>query len=243
MRDSILMYKSHCDALEALPPEQFKAAVTAIWKYGMEDIEPEGDPVTVAMVGMVRPLIDKNNKRYENGRKGGRPENQAETKRNQNGESNNQNAEHENQNGESDNLKEKGERRKVKGETKKDILSAEPTEYPYKAVIDYLNEKAGTGYKDKSKDTRRHIKARFDEGYKLEDFIRVIDGRTAAWKDDPKMSEFLRPSTLFGSKFESYLNAKPAKAKPKNSFNNFTQRQYDYDALEQALTGRRPKDG
>lgn len=83
MRESILLYKSQCDALRHLPPEQFKAAVVAIWDYGMEDKEPpDGDPIAVAMVGMARPLIDKNNRNYENGKRGGRKSNQSETEPN-----------------------------------------------------------------------------------------------------------------------------------------------------------------
>lgn len=82
-------------------------------------------------------------------------------------------------------------------------------------IVEYLNKKAGKKFKASSKDTRQHINARLAEGYKLEDFVEVIDKRCAVWKGDPKMEEFLRPSTLFGPKFESYLNAPaPAPARP-----------------------------
>lgn len=117
-----------------------------------------------------------------------------------------------------------------------DTVTDTEQKYPFKDVIDYLNQKAGTAFKDKSKDTRRHIKARFDEGYTLEDFRKVIDGRVTAWKGTD-MEQYLRPSTLFGSKFESYLNAKAGKGK--NTFNNFTSRVYDFDELERKLTGVR----
>ena len=82
-----------------------------------------------------------------------------------------------------------------------------------KSIVEYLNRKAGKKYKASSKDTQKHIHARLAEGYTVEDFQQVIDKRCAAWKGDPKMEEFLRPSTLFGPKFESYLNA-PAPAQP-----------------------------
>ena len=87
-----------------------------------------------------------------------------------------------------------------------------PAEYPYKAVIDCLNKSAGTQYRDKSKDTRKHIKARFDDGFTLADFENVIQKKCAEWMGTD-MEKYLRPSTLFGSKFESYLNqaAKPTK--------------------------------
>lgn len=107
-------------------------------------------------------------------------------------------------------------------------------EYPYKIVIDYLNIKAGTAYQDKSRDSRKHIKARFDEGYSVDDFKKVIDIKVDEWASDSGMAKYLRPSTLFGAKFEGYLNqkpGKPAKPKSKNDFHNFEQRNTDYDAM------------
>ena len=77
---------------------------------------------------------------------------------------------------------------------------------PYQDIIDYLNEKANKSFKATSKETRRLILARWKDGYTLEDFQRVIDGRVAKWYTDARMQEYLRPMTLFSSKFESYLN-------------------------------------
>ena len=74
-------------------------------------------------------------------------------------------------------------------------------------IIDYLNEKAHKSYKPNSKATMRHINARLNEGYTLSEFKQVIDNRCAAWLGTEKMEQYLRPETLFGSKFESYLNA------------------------------------
>lgn len=82
-----------------------------------------------------------------------------------------------------------------------------------KDVISYLNQAANTSFKASSKNTQSLINARTREGFTLDDFKAVIDGRVKAWANDPKMSEYLRPQTLFGTKFESYLNA--SKAKPK----------------------------
>lgn len=127
-------------------------------------------------------------------------------------------------------------------ENQKDNMSPEyeykgtRTEYPYKDVIDYLNQKADTAYRATSKDSRKHIKARFDEGYTLDDFKEVIGKKVVEWKDDPRMSPYLRPSTLFGSKFEGYLNQPQTQNRnPQNRFNNFEQRSYDYDDLERQL--------
>ena len=83
----------------------------------------------------------------------------------------------------------------------------------------YLNQVANKRYKFVDK-TKRLLLARFKEGYTLEDFKQVIDIKTAEWKDSPEFSKYLRPETLFGSKFDGYLNQKLkiAKSKPDNNF-------------------------
>lgn len=76
----------------------------------------------------------------------------------------------------------------------------------YTKVIARLNEKAGTNYRATGKATQGHINARLAEGYTIEDFYTVIDKKCAEWKGG-KMEQYLRPETLFGTKFENYLNA------------------------------------
>lgn len=77
----------------------------------------------------------------------------------------------------------------------------------YIAILDYLNAKAGTNYKASSKTTQQHINARLAEGYKLDDFKIVVDKKCTEWLGG-EFEKYLRPSTLFGSKFENYLNGK-----------------------------------
>ena len=76
----------------------------------------------------------------------------------------------------------------------------------YAAIIDHLNKKAGTNYKPTTKETQKHINARLNEGYTLDDFKAVIDRKCSEWLGT-HMAEYLRPSTLFGNKFEGYLTA------------------------------------
>lgn len=73
-------------------------------------------------------------------------------------------------------------------------------------VVQHLNAKAGTNYRPSSTSTQRHLNARFAEGYTVADCKSVIDKKCAEWKGT-EFEKFLRPETLFGSKFESYLNA------------------------------------
>lgn len=81
----------------------------------------------------------------------------------------------------------------------------------YISILTYLNEKSGMNYKHSSKATQGHINARIAEGYAVEDFYTVIDKKCDEWRGTD-FEKYLRPSTLFGSKFENYLNA-PAKKK------------------------------
>lgn len=74
-------------------------------------------------------------------------------------------------------------------------------------IIGHLNGSAGTAYKPTTKKTVDLIKARMNEGFSVVDFYTVIDKKCAEWRNDEKMAQFLRPETLFGTKFESYLNA------------------------------------
>ena len=86
----------------------------------------------------------------------------------------------------------------------------------FKYIVNYLNEKAGTNYKYTSKKTQSCINARLEEGFDKDDFITVIDKKCTAWKGT-EYEQYLRPETLFGTKFESYLNAKVTPGKAKKS--------------------------
>lgn len=75
----------------------------------------------------------------------------------------------------------------------------------YSRIIDYLNQKASKSFKCTTKKTKSCIDARLREGFKEADFLKVIDIKTEEWKDNPNMNKYLRPETLFGVKFEGYL--------------------------------------
>lgn len=101
-------------------------------------------------------------------------------------------------------------------------------------IVSHLNESAGTNYKPSTKATQRHISARLNEGYTVEDFKKVIDTKCSEWLNTD-YSKYLRPETLFGNKFESYLNACKAKTQSEPNvqadeyagYQEFTE-EYDY---------------
>ena len=86
MRDSVVFYRSFYEAIQNLPePEQVKA-YTAIMEYALNGVQPEIDGVAAAIFLLVKPQIDANNKRYENGKrpKAKREENKPEANQKQN---------------------------------------------------------------------------------------------------------------------------------------------------------------
>lgn len=124
-----------------------------------------------------------------------------------------------------------------------------------KDIIDYLNTKLGSKYSYKAKKTQDCIKARFNEidGLTVEDFYKVIDKQYDKW-NGTDMAQYLRPETLFGNKFESYLNA-PEKGKggtfggsfdPDEFFRLSVQRAFDEltprEALEREVAARMEAD-
>ena len=97
------------------------------------------------------------------------------------------------------------------------VLTKESTKNNiYSSVIDFLNAMAGTKYKSTTAKTQQLIKARLAEGFTLEDFETVIKKKCREWLDTD-FAKYLRPETLFGTKFESYLNASEVREMPRNS--------------------------
>lgn len=85
MRDSFVFYRSFYEAIRELPRDIQGEIYTAIMEYGLYGNETENlKPIARSIFMLVKPLMDANYSRYENGCKGGRPKggkNQTETKR------------------------------------------------------------------------------------------------------------------------------------------------------------------
>lgn len=103
------------------------------------------------------------------------------------------------------------EARQAKGEgvpkEKPHAKGAREDDDMFRAIVEDLNRATGSTFRITSEATRRHVRARLAEGFTLDDFRTVIATKVKDWRDDPGMRRFLRPETLFGTKFEGYLQA------------------------------------
>ena len=93
-----------------------------------------------------------------------------------------------------------------------EIQKGNPQNYEQRIPIAYLNQKLDKNYKYVEKNTKL-VKTRLNEGYTLDDFKTVIDKKVAEWQNNESMAKYLRPETLFGTKFDGYLNQPTAKLK------------------------------
>lgn len=78
-RDSFIFYKSWWDAVGLLPGDMRGEVLTAIIEYGLsgETNSRQGN-TTRAILELIKPQIDANNVKYDNGRKGGRPRSEVQ---------------------------------------------------------------------------------------------------------------------------------------------------------------------
>jgi uncharacterized phage protein (TIGR02220 family) len=91
----------------------------------------------------------------------------------------------------------------------------------YCEVLDYLNQKAGTHYRQ-VESNYKHIKARLQD-FSVDDLKSVIDKKCKEWIGTD-FEKYLTPETLFRpSNFEKYLNQK---IKPQNNGKQAAKREY-----------------
>ena len=199
------------------------AVYDALTQYALNGIETELKGSALGIFKLIKPQIDANNRRFENGQKGGRPKNLNETKQKPKSNQKETKVKPNVNVNVNDNVNDINNINVGKPDHESDI----------RTIVDYLNEKTQANFKPKTDQTRKAIIARLKEGYTVEDFKRVIDEKVKDWADNDEMRKFLRPQTLFRpANFESYLNESN---RPKVKKHGFTQNEYDWEALERQL--------
>ncbi len=179
-----------------------------------EEPEPRTDAQRMALA-MARPVLEKSRARIEAGASGGRQGGKQTGK--QSGKQTAKQTEKQDEGERASNQRSEA-RSNQPSNRASDIYSSSSSpsssqgegcgeggeRIPYAEVVAALNEAAGTHYRASSAKTRRLVRARWAEGYRLEDFRAVAETMAERWGRDPKMRAYLRPETLFGPKFEGY---------------------------------------
>jgi uncharacterized phage protein (TIGR02220 family) len=229
---NFIMYPDYRAAFKALPGDDAKALIDALYEFSetgkIVELPPSAQMAFILMSGQIKRDQDKYRakceKNRENGTKGGRPKKES-TDEKANGFCENH-SENEKANGfcekrtepKKANNKERDiniEKEKYLKSIKKHIVG-EPDHVPCTEIVEYLNEQTGAHYRTTTPKTKKLIEARMNEGFTIEDFKTVIHKKASQWKDNPEMCKFLRPETLFGTKFEGYLNEQDQAAEQKS---------------------------
>lgn len=233
MRDSIVFYKSFYDGIKCLPPEEQIKAYNMVFEYAFNGTEPTEQSLASVAYTLIKPQIDANASRFENGKKGGRPKKEkTEILENQ---ENKKPMVFENEEIEKPMVSEKANSEKPnvnvnvndnvnvnkKESTEKSVRFSPPT---LEQVTEYIAER------DLKVDPNRFIDFYESKGWMIGK-NKMKDWRAAArsW-DRGQRKELTAEATRQG-----------VTAKTKNSFNNFSQRDYDYDELEKVLLTTNPE--
>lgn len=240
MKDNFLLKKSHQEIFNELSKEEAGELIQGIFQY-VNTGESGLSGVLNAVFIPIKNFIDENEKKYQvicernkqNGLNGGRPkrEEKEENPKNPVGYSGLENETQKTQmvilgqnphisyitNNIDNNLEEIGY-----GEEKPLLVTDEAGSLVEitKKVIEHLNTTTDAKFRSSSKATQFKIKARLNEGYTLNDFIVVIDKKYNEWKNT-EFEKYLCPETLFGTKFEKYLNQREIKKSEKREENDF----------------------
>lgn len=225
MRDSMVIYRSFVESMRGLPAEDRLALYDAITGYGLDDEQPELSGILHGMFVLMKPQLDANKRKYENGKRGGRPSGVSpgvtEKTKTKPKETKTKPKETNNKPNET---KSKPKETKSKpnvnvndndnvnvnenAPAEADVLSIS------KSVLSFLNEETGATWRTDDDFSVFMISRLLQQGYTEDQIKTVIRKKTADWLGDPKVERYLRPATLFGSKFEQYLQ-QPASAKMK----------------------------
>ena len=200
-RESFIFYKSFYDSIKELDLLDQAQIYNAIFTFQFEGEKVELNGVCKSIFTLIIPQLEANNKRYLNGLKGGAPKNNQNAKKKQSKNNLNSIKKQPNEN-ENENENENVNVNDNENVYNKYIVGDNNV---YKEIIDHLNLRTGQHYKHSTDKTRRLIKTRLNEGFTLEDFKVVIDKMCVEWMNTD-MKKYFRPETLFGTKFESYLN-------------------------------------
>ena len=201
------MFAKFADALVSMPCDQRMELCDAVVMYGYFGAEPDLEYPLSSIFALMKEDIDNSKSARKRGQDGGRPRKKPEVLQTEKPEV------LQTEKPEVSEKTEKGESQYKPIQTSTDQdrnpLSGKPDAadaIPYGEIVSILNERTGQHYQQTTEKTRRLIRARWREGFRVPDFAAVVEKKAAAWLGDPDMSRFLRPETLFGTKFEGYLN-------------------------------------
>lgn len=221
---SFSFFDSYYEAVDSLTENDKKIMLVAIVDYVFKNKEPQLNGTLKALWTFIKLSLDTSKKRSKLGQNRNETETNEEQNENKTKSKEKQNKikketnEEQNENilcnhnhNHNHNLKSNSNNlEKIEYEEEKPLEVADDTGLlaeTTKKVIEYLNKTVNTNFRASSKMTKSKIQARLNDGYRLNDFTVVIEKKAKEWIGT-EFEKYLCPETLFGNKFEKYLNQK-----------------------------------
>ena len=200
MRESFIFYRSFWECVSELPESERLEVYESIFRFALNGEEPENiSGISLALFKAFKPQILANYRKYENGCKGGRSKTKPNTNQNETKTKANESKHKRNDN---DNVNDN-----VNGNGNGNVSgSDERNTDELSSLLSFLNSETGASYSE-TEQFDDLINELFNKGYSVDDIKTVIRKKSMEWSCDGKMRTNLRPSVLFGDKFEEYLNA------------------------------------
>lgn len=151
MRDSLIFYRSFYESIKELPLEAQTQVYNAIFEYSLNLEEVELSGIAKAVFTLIKPQLDANIKRYENGKKGGRKKAEKETEQEPN-----------------PNQKET----KTKANYNDNVN--DNVNINFEKLVDFVNQTFGRQFRFINAQTKQKFRARLKEGYTPDDIFNAI---------------------------------------------------------------------
>ena len=218
---AINLFLDSLTEFQMLSDEQTGKLIKALLRYADSgDVTDFSDDAAVLMLfSVIKKQVDRDFAKYEemcakrsaSGKRGGAPHGNANAcKTSKTSKTSQYEDEDENEDKDEDENEDKDE---DENEDNNDALNARDGQAGLTGdflivdeVIDYLNRKAGTRFRATAKSARDCIGALLKDGYTAQDMKKAVDNKCRDWAGT-EYTRYLRPETLFGEKFDSYLNA------------------------------------
>jgi len=210
---NIKFWANWARAIDWLPDDAKEGFAWKVIEYALLDREPSFEGCEMPVWEMIKTSVDSDLKASENGGKGGRPRSAKPTRKTPSKTPGKTPSETSTKTliNESEAESEAESESEAEAESGKTPLPSsgecdnDAAEFAVKALA-VFNDETGSDVRDLSPAAWQGLRRIRDSGRTLDDVRSVVRRKHAQWGGSVKMAQFVRPSTLFGPKFDEYLN-------------------------------------
>ena len=212
---NIKFWANWARAIDWLPDDVKESFAWKVVEYALLDREPTFEGCEMPVWEMIKTSVDSDLKASENGGKGGRPRGAKTPRKTPLKTPGKTTSETTYKTSPKTLINESEAEAESESEAEAEFNAPllppssecdnEAAEFAVKALA-VFNDETGSDVRDLSPAAWQGLRRIRDSGRTLDDVRSVVRRKHAQWGGSGKMAQFIRPSTLFGPKFDEYLN-------------------------------------